>query len=178
VLFVGVFGSDEPVDCVVTAAALQPGLDVWITGDLLRCPPNLRSAAPPNVTFVGYLTGDKYRRALAAADVVVALTTEPTSIVRAGYEAVYARRPLVITSWRQSLEAFPFAVATTNDPPAIATALDSALTEHERDPARLEAARSAQLRRWYQQEARLRIALGLHREERVNDPSETTAVLS
>lgn len=177
VLFVGVFGGDEPVECVVNAAALRPNLDVWITGDLRKCPPSLRSRAPANVTFVGYLTGDTYVRAVAAADVVVALTTEPTSIVRAGYEAVYARRPLIITGWSQGVDVFPFAVATQNDPAALARAFDAALTQDARDSTRIEAARNEQLRRWRRQEARLRIALGIRRAETPNEASTTTAVL-
>jgi len=178
VLFVGVFGGDEPVDCVVQAAALRPDLDVWITGDLRRCPPRLRSTTPSNVTFVGYLAGSEYRQAVAAADVIVALTTEPTSIVRAGYEAVYARRPLVITDWPQGKEVFPCAVATANDPQALATAIDVALTKAQRDHGRLENARVQQLSRWEQQEASLRQALGIRSVDRADESSDTMAVLS
>jgi hypothetical protein len=178
VLFVGVFGGDEPVESVVRAASLRPDLDVWITGDLRRCPPELRSIAPTNVTFVGYLRGDAYRQAVAAADVVVALTTEPTSIVRAGYEAVYARRPLVISDWPQGNEVFPYAVATANEPGALAAALDLALAPEQRDAARLENARSEQLSRWEQQETTLRQALGIRSAGRADKSSETMAVLS
>jgi hypothetical protein len=178
VLFVGVFGGDEPVECVVRAAALRPDLEVRITGDLRRCPPKLRSVAPPNVTFVGYLGGVEYRQEVAEADVVVALTTEPTSIVRAGYEAVYARRPLVITDWSQGKEVFPRAVATANDPDALAAAFDLALTAPKRDRAELEAARTEQLRRWREQEATLRAALGLDSSNRIDESSDTMAVLS
>jgi thiamine pyrophosphate-dependent acetolactate synthase large subunit-like protein len=178
VLFVGVFGGDEPVECVVRAAALRPDLDVRITGDLRRCPPKLRSVAPPNVTFVGYLGGVEYRQEVAEADVVVALTTEPTSIVRAGYEAVYARRPLVITDWSQGKEVFPRAVATANDPDALAAAFDLALTAPKRDRAELEAARTEQMRRWHEQEATLRAALGLGSSNGIDESSDTMAVLS
>lgn len=178
VLFVGVFGGDEPVECVVRAAALRPELDVWITGDLRRCPAALRAMAPPNVTFVGYLSTDAYHRAVAAADVVVALTTEPTSIVRAGYEAVYARRPLIVSDWPRGNEVFPHAIATSNEPTALAAAFDRAMSPEQRDRARLDTARSEQLRRWDQQEAALRNALGIGSAGRVDESLETMAVLS
>lgn len=178
VLFVGVFGGDEPVECVVRAAALRPQLTFWITGDLRRCPPALRQVAPENVTFVGYLRGEEYRRAVAAADVLVALTTEPTSIVRAGYEAVYARRPLVISDWPQGRAVFAHAVPTKNEPASLAEALDVATQPGRRARARLDAARAEQLQRWNQQEEQLRDALGIRRAGEVDESSETMAVLS
>jgi glycosyltransferase involved in cell wall biosynthesis len=95
VLFAGVFAQDEPFAEVIEAARLLPSVELRVTGDLRRCPPGLRAAAPANVRFLGYLDGADYRQALQQADVVLALTTEPTSVMRAAYEAVYAGRPLV-----------------------------------------------------------------------------------
>jgi len=87
------------------------------------------AAAPDNVHFVGYLGPEEYRTAIEQADVVVALTTEPTSIVRAGYEAVYARRPLVISNWAPGIDAFPLAAASENEPEALAAAFDVVVIE-------------------------------------------------
>jgi hypothetical protein len=177
-LFVGVFGSDEPIECVFRAAALRPDLEVHVTGDLRRCPPGLLRDSPANVRLVGYLGVDDYVSAVAAADIVVALTTEPTSIVRAGYEAVYARRPLIISDWPEGRKTFPFAVATANDPAALAAAFDQALTAENRDADRLEAARQTQLKRWTEQCAHLRGALGIDHAGKLDKPSDTIAVLS
>ena len=69
--------------------------------------PGLRDLAPPNVTFTGFLPSEEYERALLDADVIMTLTTEPSSIMRAAYEAVYARRPLIVTDWPLGRETVP-----------------------------------------------------------------------
>ncbi len=159
VLFVGIFGDDEPVAEVFAAAALLPDVDVAVTGDVARCPEHLRAAAPGNVELVGFLGPRAYAEQVARADVVLALTTEPTSVMRAAYEAVYARRPLVVTDWPTLREVFPYAKAAPNEPAALAGAVRAALGDP--DPAGLEAALALQEERWATQLAALRRALRL-----------------
>ena len=89
VLCVGRLAPDEPSEEVAAAAALVPDCRFLVTGDPKRAP-TLIERAPPNVTFTGYLAHDDYLRALQEADVVMTLTTEPSSVMRAAYEAVYA----------------------------------------------------------------------------------------
>ena len=66
---------DEPVAEVLEAARRCPELDVHVTGDPGKCPAKLREAAPPNVCFTGFLTGEDYERAVLDADVVLARHT-------------------------------------------------------------------------------------------------------
>ena len=156
VLFVSIFAPDEPVREVVEAAALLPSIDVQITGDLHKIPPGLRDSAPPNVSFLGFLRGADYSRAVSAADIVMALTTEPMSVVRAGCEAVYAGRPLVVSHWRASREVFPYAVHVSNDPAGIAVGMRAAVERHPQLLAAAPAARSLQATRWRHQIDRVR----------------------
>ena len=158
VLFVCVFSDDEPVAEVLEAARLLPDVDVVVTGDVAKCPPELRDAAPENVELTGFLDLDAYADQLHRADAVLALTTEPTSIMRAAYEAVYARRPLVVTDWPALREVFPYARPAHNEPEALAAAVRTALAED--DAARAEAALAAQQERWEQQQRAIRTALG------------------
>lgn len=167
VLFVCIFQRDEPVAEVIEAARRLPELDVEITGDLGRCPPDLRAGAPPNVRFTGFLTGKRYESAVLDADVVLALTTEPSSVVRAGYEAVYARRPLVVTDWPASREVFPHAVHVPNQAAGIAAGLRRAVAEHDRLTDEGPAALALQRSRWDEQLAALRRRL----TESPNPPS-------
>jgi glycosyltransferase involved in cell wall biosynthesis len=158
VLFVGVFADDEPVEAVVAAAAQLSDVHVAVTGDLAKCPPGLVAAAGPNVEFVGFLDQSGYRAEVERADVLLALTTEPTSIMRAGYEAVYARRRLVVSDWPALREVFPYAWTTGHDPDALAAALRAALSE----PAgaqRLDRALAEQDARWRSQLETLRLAV-------------------
>lgn len=147
VLFVGTFGGDEPVDEVIRAARLRPDMEIRMTGRLSRCPKTLIRTAPRNVRFLGFLSQEAYVRELEAADVVVTLSTEPTSVMRAGYEAVYARRPLVVSDWPTLREVFPAAVHTANNAAALAAALDRAVAEHPRLREAADDARQLQLDR-------------------------------
>lgn len=162
VLFVGIFSEDEPVEEVVAAARELPDVDVAITGPLDRCPPELRASAPTTVSFVGFLGPEDYRRQLEESDVVLALTTEPTSVMRAAYEGVYARRAVVVSDWPNLREVFPLARHAANRGPDLAAAVRAALAE---DPAqrseRAGRARELQLERWQQQVTAMRTALGL-----------------
>jgi hypothetical protein len=159
VLFVCVFQRDEPVAEVLEAARRCPELDVHVTGDLAKCPARLRSGAPANVRFAGFLSGDDYELAVLDADVVLALTTEPSSVVRAGYEAVYAERPLVVSDWPASREVFPHAVHVPNDAAGIAAGLRRAVFEHERLVRAAPVALELQRARWDAQLHALRTRL-------------------
>lgn len=152
-LFVGVFASDEPVAEVVDAARRLSDHEIQITGRLERAPAELLAAAPDNVHFVGWLDQRDYRAALRSAGVVVALTTEPTSVMRSAYEAVYAGRPLVVSDWPALRDLFPDAIHVDNRADAIARGIREA-TELP-DPGRAVRARARQLDRWDAQLAAL-----------------------
>ncbi len=172
-LLVTVFDPDEPVAEVV-AAVQQDGIELRITGDPGRCAQSVRvAAASAPIGFTGYVRGDEYRRELEAADVVLALTTEPNSIVRAGCEAVYARRPLIVSDWQASREAFPYAVHVANDALSIGAGIRRARAEHDRLRAAVDDAYDFQEERWLRQLGALRRRLRLGADER----SETLAAV-
>ncbi|WP_299033005.1 glycosyltransferase [uncultured Pseudokineococcus sp.] len=165
-VFVCVFSDDEPVEAVVEAAALLPEVDVAVTGDPARCPEGLRERATSNVDFVGFLGGDAYAELLAGCDVVIALTTEPTSIMRAAYEAVYASRSLVVSDWPALRQTFPGAAFSDNTARSLADAVVEASqrTDAERDEALV-----LQQQRWEEQVGRLRALLDLPAAAGVRD---------
>jgi glycosyltransferase involved in cell wall biosynthesis len=159
VLFICIFQRDEPVAEVLEAARRCPELDVHVTGDPDRCPVELLKTAPPNVGFTGFLTGEDYEQAVLGADLVLALTTEPSSVVRAGYEAVYAERPLIVSDWPASREVFPHALHVPNDPAGIASGLRRAVADHERLVRAAPEALALQRARWSEQLAALRAVI-------------------
>ncbi|MGH9063269.1 MAG: WecB/TagA/CpsF family glycosyltransferase [Acidimicrobiales bacterium] len=171
VLFVGTYGGDEPVEEVIGAAALCPDLRVQVTGSLARRPPGLDEGAPPNVVFTGFLGPDDYARAVGEADVVLTISSEPTSVMRAAYEAVYAGRPLVVSDWPGLRESFPFAVHVPNTARGIAAGLRTAIRDHDALRDRAAEARRRQMQRWEQQLASLRALL--HPEDRADRGLET-----
>jgi hypothetical protein len=167
VLFPGVFASDEPIDQVVALARLRPDVEFSITGDRARCPEHILADLPPNVTLVGYLDTGDYAAEVEAAGAVLALTTEPTSVVRAGYEAVYSRRPLIVSDWAAGREAFPHAIHVANRAEDLAAGVDKALKSRD-DTALLEAAFKEQGEMWTQQLQTLRSAISQRSKRPVN----------
>jgi glycosyltransferase involved in cell wall biosynthesis len=160
VLFVSVFAEDEPVAEVVAAAAAAPHIRLEVTGDARRAPTGLIAGSPPNVRYVGFLDQGAYGEAVRRAGVVMALTTEPTSVVRAGYEAVYAGRPLIVSDWPALREVFPYAIHTGHEAEHLTAALCEAVDRRVELEGLAGAARAEQLARWEGQLAALRQALG------------------
>ena len=132
-----------------------------MTGDLRRLPESIRATAPPNVKFIGFLEGEHFTQAIANADVVLTLSTEPTSVMRAAYEAVYAGRPLVLSDWPVLREYFPFAVHAENTPEGVTAAVREALDRHAELVSLASVAMAAQRERWELQLGTLRACLGL-----------------
>lgn len=160
VLFVCTFNPDEPFEDVVEAARELPEVDFKVTGKLRKAPADLVNRAPGNVRFVGFLRGEDYPRALASADLVVVLTTEPTSVVKAGYEAVYAERPLLLSDWPAGRKTFPNAAFAQNTPELLAGGIRAALLKRDRMLAEAVPARERQELRWAEQLAMLERLIG------------------
>jgi glycosyltransferase involved in cell wall biosynthesis len=159
ILFPGIFAADEPLAEVIGAARALPGFRVAMTGDIRKCPPDIRGAAPPNVSFLGFLPQDQYVQALADTNVVLSLSSEPSSVMRTACEAVWAGRPLVITDRADLRELFPHAVHVANDARAIADGLAEAIRRHAQLRAAASEQRRAQETRWERQLAVLECRL-------------------
>jgi hypothetical protein len=157
-----VFAPDEPVAIVVEAARRLPAVDVQVTGDPARAPDGFAEEAPDNLELLGFLDPVAYRRAVASADAVVVLTTASTSVVRAGFEAVYARRPLVISDWPVLREAFPSAIHVPNTAEGLVRGLERALARYAELEDLAEAALDAQQKRWLSQLAEIATAVDAH----------------
>jgi hypothetical protein len=161
VLYINVFASDEPLKPVLDAAREVPGVQVRITGDPSKAPSGACADAPDNVSFVGFLRREAFGDEVSSASAIIALTTEPTSVMRSGYEAVYARRPLIISDWPVSREVFPAALHVSNSAPSIAVALRAVQQQGEQLLGEVDAARDDQIARWDRQLGNLRAALGV-----------------
>ncbi|MFC6238974.1 glycosyltransferase [Longivirga aurantiaca] len=168
VLFSCVFASDEPVAEVVAAARSLPELDVLVTGDPRRAPAGILDDLPANVRLTGWLDQAAYAAEVDGCDILLALTTEPTSVMRAAYEAGYARRVLVMSDTRTMRELFPEAVTCGDDRDSIAAGLALAVRDHDRLVRDLDTVRARQQRRWDTQRQELLEMLALP------DPSGST----
>ena len=86
--------------------------------------------------------------------------------MRAAYEAVYARRPLIVTDWPLGREVFPYAVHVHNDADSIAEGIRRARDEIGALEAVTDEARAVQLARWSTQIPQVRRMLQLPDHER------------
>lgn len=158
VLVLGTLSADEPTAATLAAARELAELDLELTGDTRRCAPELLASAPENVTFLGFLHGRDYVAALERASIAVVLTTWlHWAVPRSAYDAVYARRPLVVSDSAVLRELFPHAIPARNEPDSIAAAVREAVRRHDELAAAAPAALVLQDRRWQEQLDRLRL---------------------
>jgi glycosyltransferase involved in cell wall biosynthesis len=95
VLFPASGEADEPIDAVAEAAARLAGeIDIVVTG---RQPARLAGSA---LRLTGFVSAAEYRRLLANATLVMALTTREATNQRAACEALQYGRPLVCSATR------------------------------------------------------------------------------
>lgn len=93
------FAYDEPLQAVVEAALELTDVYFYITGDKKNADESLLIKKPDNVIFTGFLHYDIYIDLLQKVGVIMDLTTENTSIVAGGFEAVALEQPLIISNW-------------------------------------------------------------------------------
>lgn len=108
VLFPVTYAADEPIDAVLEAASDLPDQTFVLTG---RAPEHLRAEAPRNVVFTGFVSQPDFHALLRNAGAVAALTTREDTMQRAGYEAISAGVPLVVSSTAVLREYFGAAAA-------------------------------------------------------------------
>lgn len=108
VLFPVAYAADEPLDAVLEAASLLPEQVFVLTGN---APQNLRSTAPENVVFTGFVSNAEFEALLRCAGAIAALTTRENTMQRAGYEALSASLPLIVSPTAVLREYFGDAAA-------------------------------------------------------------------
>jgi glycosyltransferase involved in cell wall biosynthesis len=130
VVVAGRLDADEPVAAVLEAAWLLQDVEVRLTGDAGRLPAGLRSNAPGNAVFTGFLRYPDFLAELNAADIVAVFTSDPHVMSRAAFETIGLGRPLVLSDAPGLRGRFgEAALFCPNQPAAIARALRQALDE-------------------------------------------------
>lgn len=134
VVCVSSFGTDEPIGEVLGAARIVgPQVRVVITGNPAKLPAEIRALAPENVRFSGYLAEREFQSLLASCDAIMALTTQPHTLLCAAYEAVSLGQPLIVSD-QEDLRSYFYrgAVSTANTAQDIADAIETAISERVR----------------------------------------------
>ena len=87
---------DEPIAATLDAAAQLADVTWVITG---RVPPEYADRIPANVVAPGFVSADDYRRLVARASVLCALTTSDFTMQQVGYEATSQGKALVTSDF-------------------------------------------------------------------------------
>jgi glycosyltransferase involved in cell wall biosynthesis len=124
VVFVRGGGKDEPLAVMLAAARTLPDVNFYLTG---ACPAGVSFAS--NVHGTGFLAELDYWRLLNGCDAVVALTGREATVLSGAYEALAARKPLVLSQTETLARAFhKGAVLVENRPEAVTAGICQALS--------------------------------------------------
>lgn len=96
---------DEPLEEIVAMGTLLPEFDILLTGEKGSRSP-LRSTAPSNVKFTGFLSKQDYDNVLQHATIIVGLTTVEGIQMSVANEAVGAGRPMVLSGTNTTRRLF------------------------------------------------------------------------
>lgn len=161
VIFPASGDSDEPFEEVISAAALVPGLTLYITGGAAKA--KYRGRNYKNVEFTGYLPSSDYWALLGSADAVLALTQRQDVQLSSANEGASLRKILVITGSPLLRELYPYASSYVGDhrPESIASAINFASQNRVRLAAESDRLYSFRAARWLSQASDVeRVILG------------------
>ena len=128
-VYVCSFKEDEPVEALLDAVRDLPEIDVAVSG---RAPPRIANLLPPNARLTGFLPDDDYNRLLGSADLVIALTTRPGTLLYGAQEAIALGKPLVLSRTPTLETYFPEGtVFAANEPAALARGIREALSRKQ-----------------------------------------------
>ena len=134
IVYICSFLPDEPVlELLGAAGRLGEDFRIHVTGRVSSRFREAARTAPANVTFTGFLAEEQYASLLAAADVVVVLTTRANTLLCGAYEGVSLGKPLVLSD-QAVLRAYfrQGVVLTENTPASIEAAIRTAVGERVR----------------------------------------------
>ena len=132
VAVVSSFSYDEPLHAVFDAATNLPDVYFYVTGSKKNIDNKLLIKKPDNVILTGFLHYNTYVDLLQKVDVIMDLTTENTSIVAGGYEAMALEQPLITSDWTPLRRYFnKGALYTNNSSEEIRNAIMVAMTKKD-----------------------------------------------
>jgi glycosyltransferase involved in cell wall biosynthesis len=126
------FDRDEPYPAVFAAFRVlqNEGFSLFVSGDYRRA--GIDQSDYPWVRFLGFLPDPEYQQYLRSCDVVVDLTRLDDCLVCGAYEALAARRPLVLSNTPALRDYFNgAAVYADNTPSSILEAVQRAWSDRD-----------------------------------------------
>lgn len=161
VVFTTIFDPDEPLGEIAQAACLLKECDVTITGEVTRMPQEIRRQllVASHVQLTGWLDHERYLTLVAEADVVVALTTDPHSVMRSAFEAAYLQRVTVLSDTPPLRTYFSPSVFVKHTPAAIVRAVRGIVADPASWEQPMRVRHQALMERWVAQRTALESAI-------------------
>ena len=151
IAFVCSFAPDEPLENVVTAAALLPEVQFYVTGDHSRAQnkKQVLEQKTGNIVFTGFLSYDEYMYLLQYVDAVVVLTNRDQTMLSGAYEAMAVGKPLITSNWDCLQQYYnKGTICTDNSPEGIKKAIDAALVKKEHLVKEMVQLKDERLKEW------------------------------
>jgi hypothetical protein len=145
IVFPVTYANDEPILEILDAARLVPDIEFILTGN---APREIRTLAPGNVRFTGYIPNSGYEELLSSACAVGALTNRPFTMQRAGYEALERAIPLITSPTIDLQNYFGTTAVYTdaqNSAASISNAAREAASRHREHKSRMRILRDEKL---------------------------------
>lgn len=162
IVFTTIFDPDEPLSAITEAACDLAECDVILTGDASRLANDLRHKllTASHVRLTGWLEQSHYLNVIRNADVVVALTRDPHSVMRSAFEAVYLERPTVLSDTTTMRKYFSPSVFVRSTGDAVVEGVRSVLSDYGAWVEQTCTRHDALMQRWTTQQAALKSVIG------------------
>jgi glycosyltransferase involved in cell wall biosynthesis len=95
VFVIATYSPDEAIPEVIEAARALPHVRFRISGNIARAPRGIVERRPPNVELTGFVPMDTFWHYVQTASAILTLTHQENTILRGGWEAMFAGRPLI-----------------------------------------------------------------------------------
>lgn len=127
------FASDEPLEELMQAAKLTPDIIYVATWFTERLSEDIKSIAPENVVFTGYLEKIDFNYLIAHAGAIIALTYREGTQPSSASEAIAFKVPLIISSIKTAKLLYgPNVIYVDNNPESISDGAQEAILNNSK----------------------------------------------
>jgi glycosyltransferase involved in cell wall biosynthesis len=166
VFVIATYGPDEAIPQVIEAARQLPEVRFRVSGDVRRAPAALVQRCPSNVELTGYVALPVFWEHVERASAILTLTDQENTILRGGWEAMFAGRPLLTSGTRTLREYFSRGTRfVDNTVDGVKAGIEDVLANQEQLASGMEQLRQEKAVTWMQQRAELERRLAIARAE-------------
>jgi len=116
ILYICTWADDEPfLEVINSGNFLDSSYHIYISGNFKKCKELVSLEIPENVKLLGFISAEEFDSYLASVDIVVDLTTLDNCLVCGAYEAIAAKKPLLLSDTKALRDYFGEAACYTDN---------------------------------------------------------------